>query len=142
MFSDQATTSGATVVAPRRDFKMPEMDQDFLNASYPSWEAVQDGGTPWIILNGFELPEGYNHSRVRVAIQIPPGYPNIALDMAYFLPHLARTNGRGIAALSTHAITGETWQRWSRHYGWRPGVDELATHVERIKAWLVAELSR
>ena len=142
MSAESTVTGGAATAAPRRDFQMPEVDQDFLDANHPGWETIQDSGTPWLILNNFSVPQGYDHSLVRAAIQIPSGYPNSALDMVYLFPHLARANGRPIAALAPQPITAQTWQRWSRHYTWRPGVDELATHVERIKAWLAAELSR
>jgi hypothetical protein len=142
MAVEQTVTGGVAVATLRRDFQMPEIDQDFLDANYPSWETLQDGSMPWLILNSFPVPPGYNHTTVRAAIQIPSGYPNAALDMVYFFPDLVRASGRPIAALAPQPIAGQNWQRWSRHYSWRAGVDELATHIERIKSWLEAELTR
>lgn len=126
----------------RRDFNLPETDTTFLNINHPHWEAVTDNGIPYIILHDFPVPPGYNHSTVKAAIIITSGYPLAALDMVYFFPNLARTDGRIINALAPHNIYGEQWQRWSRHYSWRHGVDDLTIHVERIKSWLDDELRK
>jgi hypothetical protein len=142
MTADPAVLAGAAKPAPRRTFSLPEADEEFLNANYPGWETILDGTTPWLILNDFPVPEGYDHRLVKAAIQISSGYPNAQLDMVYFLPGLSRTNGRQINNLSLQIIEGQAWQRWSRHYPWRMGVDDLSTHVERIKSWLANELNR
>ena len=142
MATETAIAGGAGVAAPRRNFAMPETDQDFLDASYPGWETIMQGATPWLILTAFPVPTGYNVSEVMAAIQISVGYPNAPLDMVYFCPALARANGRPIQALAPMTIDGRSWQRWSRHYPWRVGIDDLATHIERIKNWLNDELSR
>ena len=142
MTANIAAPAGAAPAAPSRAFLMPEPDEEFLDANYPGWETIMQGATPWLILNHFPIPEGYNHRVVKAAIQIPSGYPNGKLDMVYFLPGLARTNDRPIPALSAQVIQGQTWQRWSRHYQWRAGIDDLVTHIERIKAWLEDQLSR
>jgi hypothetical protein len=88
------------------------------------------------------VPAGYGRPTVRAAIMLPPGYPNAPLDMVYFHPSLSRADNRPIAALADHSIEGVTWQRWSRHYPWRAGVDDLVTHIERIGSWLADELRR
>jgi hypothetical protein len=121
---------------------MPEAEEEYLDANYPGWETIREGTTPWLILNDVAVPDGYNHARVQAAIAIPSGYPNSQLDMVYFLPALAKANGRPIACLAPQSIQGQTWQRWSRHYAWRSGIDDLVTHVERIKSWLADELRR
>ena len=128
--------------ALRRDFSLPETDTTFLDTNHPNWEAITDNGIPYIILNNFPVPPGYNHSTVKAAIIITSGYPLAALDMVYFFPDLARADGRMINALAPHTICGQQWQRWSRHYGWRHGVDDLTIHVERIKSWLDDELCK
>ena len=46
---------------------------------------------------------------------IPPLYPDAQIDMAYFKPFLARTDGRAIQNLTECVIQREKWQRWSRH---------------------------
>jgi len=139
--TDSGTTP-AEKISPRREFALGEADTDYLKANHPDWEAVQDGGSPYIVLPDFPIPPGYNHSSAKVAINITPGYPVAHLDMVYFSPGLARTNGRPINALNEQTIMGQLWQRWSRHYAWRTGIDDLSTHVERIKTWLDNELSK
>lgn len=142
MTAETAVQRGAGVPAPRRTFSLPEADEEYLDANYPAWETIVDGATPWLILNDFPVPEGYNQRKVQVAIQISSGYPNTQLDMVYFLPGISRTNGHQINNLSPMTIEGQSWQRWSRHYPWRAGVDDLSTHIERIKSWLADELNR
>ncbi len=142
MTADAAALAGAARAALRRAFTLPEAETEFLNATHPDWETLIDGATPWLILANFPIPSGYSHQRVQAAIQISSGFPNSALDMVYFLPGLTRADARPITGLASQLINGQTWQRWSRHYGWRPGVDDLVTHIERIKSWLVDELTR
>lgn len=129
-------------VCPRREVMLPEDDQDFLDANFPGWETVIDGAMPYLILKQFPVPEGYNHTVVQAAIHITSGYPNAPLDMVYFSPDLACNSGRPITALAVQTILGQPWQRWSRHYGWRAGVDNLILHIERIRTWLDLELGR
>jgi Prokaryotic E2 family E len=129
-------------VAPRRDFALPEEDEEFLDANYPGWFTLNEGGIRWLVLPHFPVPGGYNVSEVKAAFQIPSGHPNAPLDMVYFFPPLARTSGRPIAALSQQNITGEIWQRWSRHYPWCAGTDNLTKHVERVPGWLQTELTK
>jgi hypothetical protein len=142
MTAEAAVQTGAGIPAPHRTFSLPEADEEFLDANYPGWETFTDGAMPWLILNNFPVPEGYNTRRVRAAIQIPSGHPNAPLDMVYFFPDLARIPARVIPCLTPMVILGQPWQRWSRHYPWRMGVDDLSTHVERIKSWLADELHR
>jgi len=132
----------ALISVPRRTIHLPEIDAEFLNANYPRWETIIDAGTPWLILNDFPVPEGYDHRQVCAAIQISSGYPNASLDMVYFLPSLSRIDTRQIKNLAPQTIEGQSWQGWSRHYLWRMGVDDLSTHIERIKSWLDDELKR
>lgn len=130
------------VTALRRVFDLPETDTEYLDANHPGWETILEGQTPYLILHNFPVLGGYNHSRVMAAILITSGYPVAHLDMVYFLPHLSRASGRPINALAFQTIDGQSWQRWSRHYSWRAGVDDLATHIERIKFWLENELCK
>jgi len=142
MIVETGIRTGASIPALRRTFSLPEADEEFLDANYPGWETITDAGTPWLILNDFPVPEGYDHRQVRAAIRISSGYPNAHLDMVYFLPGISRTNGRQISRLAPQTIEGQSWQRWSRHYSWRTGVDDLSTHIERVKSWLTNELNR
>ena len=128
----------------RRDFHLPEEDRDHLNAEGLVWEAVAENGMQWFLLHTVPVPSGYNVATVTVAVQIPPGYPDTALDMAYFYPTLARADGRMIRNTeSIQVIEGKSFQRWSRHRTgvnpWQPGVDCLANHLLLVRDWLARE---
>lgn len=133
--------------APRRHFDMPEADADFLNGLSLRWEALSEGGAQWIVIQGWPVPAGYGCASVDVAINIAPGYPGTQLDMAYFHPGLARTDGRSInAATYCQSLDGKSWQRWSRHRTeqnpWVPGEDSLETHMALVTDWLTREFER
>ena len=83
---------------------------------------------------------------VTVALLIPPQYADTQIDMVYVAPALARSDGRPIAAVSPQAIQGHTFQRWSRHRTganpWRPGVDDVASHLTLVDEWLRREFEQ
>ncbi len=136
---EQTTAPEASV---RRQFRLPEDDEAYLDSLGLHWEAIIEGGVRWVLIHDHPLPDGYTVKTVTVAIRIEGGYPPAALDMMYCLPHLARADGKAVKAISTQAIDGNTYQRWSRHYAWREGIDYLATHHLHIKDWLDAEPKR
>ncbi len=80
---------------------------------------------------------------VMVALRIETGYPDTQLDMVYFYPHLARCDRQPIGALASQTLDGKDWQRWSRHRTgqnpWRPGEDDLASHLALVEHWLERE---
>jgi hypothetical protein len=127
----------------RRQFDLPEDDVETLEALGLPWETLALGGARWVIVSGFPVPEGYTHTSADVAVQISPGYPTAQLDMAYFNPPLARRDGQPIGALSSLSLDGKVWQRWSRHRTstnpWRPGVDDLGSHLRSVEDWLARE---
>lgn len=129
----------------RRQFQLPEPDEEFLNSLGRPWETIVDGGR-WLIMQVWPVPPGYNHAAVDAAVLIEQGYPDSQLDMVYFYPHLARVDGRAIKALTGHNIDGKQWQRWSRHRTtenpWRSGVDDLSGHMLLVDDWLAREFQR
>lgn len=133
---------GSEPTPPRRAFSLPEEDQEYLLSLGLPWETIKDGETAWLLLHDHPVPAGYNAGKTTVAVSISRGYPPTALDMVYFKPALARLDGKPIHALADQNIDGLTYQRWSRHYGWRAGEDSLITHHLRIKEWLETELGR
>jgi hypothetical protein len=130
----------------RRDFELPEQDLDHLASLGLSWETFREAGNNWLIIHDYPVPPGYNTSKVKVALQILPGYPVAQLDMAYFYPHLQLANQKTIGAISFQPINGNTFQRWSRHRTpanpWRPGVDDLSTHLASVTHWFERELKK
>lgn len=130
----------------RRQFLLPEADGEHLEAHGLQWETIVEPGWRWLLVYGFPVPDGYSVSSVTAAVSISPGYPDAPLDMAYFYPALSRTDGRAIGALSPQMIDGKTFQRWSRHRTglnpWRPGVDDLSTHLALVRHWLEREFTK
>lgn len=130
----------------RRQFTLMRADEANLIRRDRPWEAVLEGTAQWIILHEFDIPSGYNIQRASVAVQLVAGYPGAPLDMAYFLPHLARADNKPINALSPHQFDGKVWQRWSRHRNgtnpWIEGEDNLATHMAYVESWLRDEFRK
>jgi Prokaryotic E2 family E len=131
----------------RRDFSLPEDDVEFLESTKLAWETIREGETLWLLLHEFPIPAGYNVTTSTAAIQIPASYPLAALDMVFFLPHLALTSGKSIPNIEARQeIGGQSYQRWSRHYTpqhpWRVGEYGMETHVSAIRNWLEIELTR
>jgi hypothetical protein len=142
----KGTTEGLEAPCRRQDFRLPESDEAYLDRLGLSWEALRDGPTRWLIIHDWKIPPGYNHPQTSLALLIPDNYSDSQIDMVYFNPHLARRDGRAIGALSTQNIAGAAWQRWSRHRTsaspWRPGVDDVASHLALVDDWLQREFSK
>jgi hypothetical protein len=130
----------------RRQFHLGEEDEECLAARGLAWEAIVENNTKWIIVHGYPLPDGYNHRTADAALRIPPSYPDDQIDMVYFLPGLALTSGKAINALTPLALDGKQYQQWSRHRTpanpWRPGLDNICTHLLQVDSWLERELKR
>jgi hypothetical protein len=127
----------------RRAFELGEEDEAGLLARGRSWEAIVEAGTKWLLLPDYPVPPGFNVTRATAALRIPPSYPDDQIDMVYFHPPLALSNGKGIAALSALPLDGTTYQQWSRHRTganpWRPGLDNVSTHLLLVDSWLEKE---
>lgn len=132
----------ATAPALRRQFHLPADDVGYLDCLGLPWEAIQNPHGRWVLIHHHPLPAGYNVETATVAIRVEGGYPPGALDMAFFLPHLSRADGRAIHAVSSVTIDGANYQQWSRHYTWQEDVDTLATHHLHVKNWLEVEPKR
>jgi hypothetical protein len=77
---------------------------------------------------------------------MPPKYPDEQIDMVYFDPPLALQSGRGINNLSLLTIDKAQYQQWSRHRTsanpWRPGLDNVCTHLLQVRTWLQREVQK
>jgi hypothetical protein len=128
----------------RKQFHLPEEDVEFLDSNSFHWEAIANQGN-WLIIHNHPVPIGYNVTFAQVAIMIPSNYPASQIDMAYFFPHLQKLNGKGITATSPQMIDNRNFQRWSRHRQpneWRPGEDNVMTHLLLVNNWLEKDLKR
>lgn len=124
----------------RRDFILPEEDVAYLNTLGLPWETVGLAGVNWLLIHDYPVAAGYNHNTVTIAVRIETAYPPGKLDMVYVYPHLSRSDGKPINALTTEIIDGKTFQRWSRHYEWLPEEHSLITHLGCICHWFEKEL--
>lgn len=141
------TTEGkADAPDVRRQFRLPAADEEYLDARGLTWETVLNGETRWLLIHGWKVPAGYNHTVVSLALLIPPNYSDSQIDMVYVKPALARGDGKGINNLSNETICGEIWQRWSRHRTgqnpWRAGVDDVASHLGLVDEWFRREFEK
>ena len=130
----------------RRQFKLTEEDTVLLESNSFEWEAVDENNIKRVIIKGFGAPEGYNADFVDLNVRIEPTYPDTQIDMVYFYPKLSRLDGKAIKAISDDQFDGKIWQRWSRHRTnqnpWRPGIDNLGTHLFLVSEWLILELKK
>ncbi|GAB3261489.1 multiubiquitin domain-containing protein [Chitinimonas naiadis] len=131
---------------PRREFSLLEEDELYLDALGLPWDTAIESGLRRVVIHNWPIPVGYNNRFVSVNVQLPAGYPDTQIDMAYFYPPLIRADGQVIGALSPDPFDGKEWQRWSRHRtassAWRMGIDCLETHMALVTDWLAAELSK
>jgi hypothetical protein len=124
---------------------LPAEDAEVLDNKSLRWEALVENNLHWLIIHDYPVPEGYNVQVVQIALTIPPAYPAAEIDMVYFFPHLSRLDAKPIHALSYQQLDGKNFQRWSRHRNpgqWRPGLDNIATHLLLVDSWLEKELKR
>jgi hypothetical protein len=137
------TTEGLEAPCLRMDFRLPAMDEEYLNGLGLSWETIRDGQNQWLIIHGWKVPKGYNVVVVDLALMIPSNYSDSQIDMVFFNSALARSDGRGINNLSQIVIAGQAWQQWSRHRTaqnpWRAGIDDVASHLGLVDEWLRRE---
>ena len=131
----------------RREFALPPSDVEYLDSRYSDWDAIKIGSANWLIISQFAVPGGYTVATTQVALRIEPGYPDTQIDMAYFHPALRRQDGKSIpASESTETIDGKAFQRWSRHRTsenpWRPGIDDVSTHLVQVQHWFAREIHK
>lgn len=128
----------------KKHFQLSSEDTEFLDSLGLPWDGIMENGIRRVIIYDFPLPAGYNVDNVSVNMRLESGYPDVQIDMAYFYPSISRLDNKSIRATSTDLFNGVQWQRWSRHRTsanpWRPGIDNLSTHVSAIRYWLQSEL--
>lgn len=140
-------SNGETSIALRYDFALIEADEQFLNLHHAMWETRLDNQRRWLLIHNFPIPQGYTAQRATLALEVPPNYPAAQIDMFYAHPPLALVSGRAIDATQvTVQISGQTYQRWSRHRGgaapWRPESDSVITHLALVESALAKEVSQ
>jgi hypothetical protein len=130
----------------RRNFPLPEEDVDFLESTGLEWETVTEENIKRVIIKKLPTPAGYKNEHADLNVRIEAAYPDTQIDMVYFYPPIVRIDNKPISATADDAFEGKVWQRWSRHRTaqnpWRPGLDNLGTHIALVKEWLNLELKK
>jgi len=124
------------------EYPLPQEDSEFLNENGHTWKREIEGDKRGLIISNYRLPSGYAPGEVTMMLLIPSDYPTAGVDMFYFSPGASREDGVAIGALSEETHFGMQWQRWSRHYEWRPGEHNLAYHITYVANELKSELNR
>lgn len=129
----------------RGDFLLPGQDVQFLDSLNLGWETVEEDGRRAVLLHSFPLCEPFQPSIVGLKIKLPSDYSSgAALDMFFTSSQVTRADGKKIQGLTeAGSFDGKIWWQWSRHYlsgtKWRPGVDDLGTHISFVKNILYEE---
>lgn len=129
----------------QRDFSLLQSDQLYLDQVGYKYDLIRQGNQSWIVIQNFPVPKGYQTEEVNLALLIPANYPDVQIDMAYFSPVLKLETNRIIPQTQTFvSISNKSYQRWSRHRtsqnSWRPGVDDISTHIFCVNNWLKKEV--
>lgn len=117
---------------------LPLVDQKFLSERIDNGiEIVNEINMTCLVLTGFALPRGFDAESADLLLRISPGYPDVAPDMWWFDPPIARQDGKQIPATDVvEHYLGRTWQRWSRHLSqgqWRSGLDGLENYLAIVR---------
>jgi len=130
----------------RRQFALLAKDEQFLDTAGYRWETAIDGERRWLLLHDYELPAGYQPSRITLSIEIPLLYPSAELDMFYCAPAVSLLAGTALPQTEAQqSIFGETFQRWSRHREnqvWSAADDSVITHLGLVEESLLRELAQ
>lgn len=146
-FSQKDVVNGEVALTARREFGVLPVDQKHLEGMGLRWETcLNREGRRWLLIHDYELPKGYSHDRVQLAIEIPVGYPASALDMFYLSPHVTLMSGVAIPCTHiTAEIDGVVCQGWSRHrttVPWNPATDNVVSQLALAEDCLLREVGQ
>ncbi|TWI64378.1 multiubiquitin [Pseudoduganella lurida] len=130
-----------------RQFRLLPSDETYLDSNHPEWMAIVENGRQWLLLPTYDMPTGYLTSATSLAVEVPQTYPMTQLDMFYVNPPATLASGATIPATEMmETIQGLPYQRWSRHRGgrsqWRPGIDNVISHLALVEAALLKEIQQ
>ncbi|EIK52327.1 hypothetical protein YO5_02106 [Stutzerimonas stutzeri TS44] len=135
--------NGEAPQAPRRVFSLLPGDEQYLDTRSYRWETVLNGESRWLLIHDYELPDGYNHHKVKMALLVPPDYPMAQVDMFYVYPPLSLANGAGIPSTQVTAdVDSVTFQGWSRHRPWNPTTDTIISQLAMVDGCLLKEVGQ
>lgn len=114
-------------------------DDQYLKTKGYNFQTHDEVNRTLVVIKQFKLPIGYTQETVDLLIIIPQGYPATPLDMFWVVPEvrIASSNSYPVNADVFETYLGQTWQRFSRHYSWRPYIDSLASHLNSVQQSLL-----
>jgi len=109
-------------------------DKQYLIDNGYKYEAHELGNRTLLIVKDYKVSSVYDKEVVDVLIQIPTGYPNVQLDMFWVYPHvkIKDTGSYPPQADYPQEFFGKQWQRFSRHYAWKP-IYNLGNHMNLVR---------
>lgn len=108
-------------------------DLDRLADSGFETALLREGDQVGVVVRDVPLPEGlWSHASTDVMLMTTVLYPQSAMDMFWTMPELRLASGGDPQASNPEVHFGRPWRRfsWHRNADWRPGRDDLISHLE------------
>lgn len=146
-FTPDEVGNGEVAAAPRRVFNVLPADVAYLDRLGVRWETcLGTDGLRYLLIHDYELPTGYNHRHVQLAIQVLPGYPVEPLDSFYLYPPVTLLSGALPPNVQlTAQIDGLGFQGWSRHRTmtpWNAQADNVISQMALVEGCLDKEVGQ
>lgn len=146
-FTPDEVGNGEVAAAPRRVFNILPTDVAYLDRLGVRWETcLGTDGLRYLLIHDYELPTGYNHRHVQLAIQVLPGYPVEPLDSFYLYPPVTLLSGALPPNVQlTAQIDGLGFQGWSRHRTmtpWNAQADNVISQMALVEGCLDKEVGQ
>jgi hypothetical protein len=97
----------------------------------------ESGGWSFLVVSGYQLPDGFQPRAVDLLVKLPPGFPDAQPDMFWVYPAVKTSAGSLPRATTMERLLGKEWQRFSWHLAggaWKPGVSTLRDFLRCIAA--------
>ncbi len=120
-----------------------EQDEKYLTDKGFTYEVHEDSKLGALLtIKNYQLPQQYQPRTADMLLIIPNNYPMAPMDMFWVFPEVRFVNGnrRPNNADQFENYLGISWQRFSRHYQWRPGTSSLISHLMTIQRELAKEI--
>jgi hypothetical protein len=142
---DQVLANDATVTLKSGDHLHSQPPADYglapsllAEAGFgPERAAVyrQPDGWSFLVVSDYDLPSGFQPSRVRILLKLPPTFPDAAPDMFWVQPEVKAPNGNLPRSTSLERLLDQNWQRFSWHLAsgaWKPGTSTLRDYLRCV----------
>ena len=108
-----------------------------VGADFPHVTVIeQPPGTRWIEIDDLELPPGWNPSRSRIAIEVPPDFPQSKPNGLFVEPGLTAPSGFPPPPPTGDQRHGKSWaQVCYQPQTWMPERENLWRYVKAMLRW-------